>query len=86
MTPAEKLARTKPKPKSTDRRMAKWRCTVADYRTRLRLTHRDVCSAIGVSTGFLVGIERGEDVRLTNAVALAAFFGATIQDLWPERL
>jgi len=87
MTPAEKIASKKPKSTKGDPRGArKWKCLVREYREKLSLTHRDVCTAIGMSTGFLVGVERGFDVRLTTAALLADFFGTTIQTLWPERI
>lgn len=88
MTPAERIANKKVRrtPKSESRRPTVWRCTVREYRERLGLTYREIGEALHLSAGFLVDVERGADVRLTNAIGLAKFFGVTIQDLWPERI
>jgi DNA-binding XRE family transcriptional regulator len=86
MVPAAKVAKEKKKKLPAGMRQAiKWKCTVAEHRAKHGLSQRDVSTALGLSNTFLVGIERGMDIRLTNAVALAEFFGVSIHDLWPER-
>lgn len=86
MTPAERLAAGK---RPADRRRHAprrkvWECLVGDVRVALRLTLKDVAAATGLSVACLWEVEQGSDPQLTTARRLAAFFGKTVEEVWPE--
>lgn len=81
MSPAEELAASKPLKKS---KPAVWRCTIVERRKKLGLTIRDIGKAVGITDAAVSVIERGQDPMLTTARKLAAFFGVTVEELWPE--
>lgn len=84
MTPAEELSRKKPpKPRRPPPRVA-WRCAARGRRLALRLTLEDVAAGAGLSVTAVWHAERGADPMLTTARKLAAFYGVTVEDLWPE--
>jgi len=89
---AEQLAKTKQhrKPRrlgsNKDQRHVVWVCKIADLRESLGLSIRDVAEACGFSVAGLWQIEHGTDPMLRSAATLAAFYGKTIGELWPERL
>lgn len=89
MTPAQRLAETKkrkrqPRNSTTAKRRGAWVCRVRDKRNALDLSLRDVATAVGISYPGLHQIEHGGDPMLTTATKLAAFFGCTITELWPQ--
>ncbi len=81
MTPAEQLAADKP---HRARRAATWVCRLRDERKRLGLTLREVSERVGMWLGTLADIERGSEPALTTARKLAAFYGMSVESLWPE--
>lgn len=84
MSPAEKLA--KRKPKSDWKRGAQvWWCGLREIRERLGLSLREVSKATGVNLSTLSRVEHGEELTLNNAVALSKFFGVGIEALWRPR-
>ena len=89
MTPAERLAKSKPwrrPPRNkAEPRTPAWVCRVRERREALRLSLRDVAGAVRLSVTALHQIEHGGDPQLTTARRLADFFGATVEDLWPRR-
>lgn len=88
LSPAEKLSRDKPYRRSPsgkgEPREAVWICCCRERREALRLSLRDVAAAVGLSVTGYWQIERGSDPQLTTARRLAAFFGATVEQLWPK--
>lgn len=87
MTPAEKLAASKPprrtKPaKPRYGRAYPWDCRCRQARQSHRLSLRDVATAVKLSIAGLCEIERGSDPQLTTARRLAAFYGRTVEELW----
>lgn len=84
MTPAEKIAASKPPRNGRVIRPRVWDCKLKDARKALRLTLKDVSEATGINPGTVHLIEHGTDLHLTTARTLAAFFGKTVEALWPE--
>lgn len=81
MTPAEKMAASK---KHSLPREARVVCHLRAHRQAHGLSIRDVADAIGMSLSSFHALENGyHEPMLTNARKLAAFFGCTIDDLWP---
>lgn len=85
MTPAEELSKKLASSKATHRKRT-WRTTLLSRRIALGLSQRDVAKAIGVSDASICLAEKGIDLRLGSAMALAKFFGCTVEQLWTERL
>lgn len=84
MTPAEKMAASrKKKPLRPLRAAGVHRCQLRNLRHELGLTIRDVAEGIEMSTAGFHAVESGADVRLTTMRKLAAFFGKTIDEIWP---
>ncbi len=90
-TPAERLAARKPwrRPKRNGPphppRKAVWDTRLRAVREELKLSMRDVAKAVRLSLTTYWQIENGTDPMLTNAVRIAAFFGMTVESLWPKR-
>jgi DNA-binding XRE family transcriptional regulator len=85
MTPAEAIAAAHP-PRAKVRDFGRaWHCAVREHRRRLRMSLTTAAEAIGISLAQLSKIERGSDLRLTTATAIANFFGQTIEALWVRR-
>lgn len=93
MTPAEKLAVKKKKdstlPKWGARRHARRTVifpsnTLKSTREELGLTQCDVATGSGVNSATVADAEAGFEVMLTNALKLAAFFGKSVEQLWPK--
>jgi len=87
MTPAEKLAQTRPRKRP--RRNASARvpvlvCKVRDVRESLNLSLNETAKAIGMSVSGLHVIEHGADTQMTTAKKIAKFYGKTISELWPD--
>ena len=55
-----------------------------ERREALRLSLHVVAKALGMSVSGLHAIDTGSDPQLTTARRIAAFFGTTIEELWPE--
>lgn len=83
MTPAEKLAKNKPA-RANGRIKAVWVCRLEEIRTNLGLSTRDVAKAIGSNASNYWRIEQGAETSLTNARKIAAFFGKSIEEIWPR--
>lgn len=85
MTPAEKLAKAKPRRKLRAKpyeRKAPWKCAITAMRHELRISLDDVATAVGIAKTTLWQIEHGTDPMLTTAVKLAEFFGKSVEHLW----
>lgn len=85
MTPAEKLAKSKPRRKlraKPHQRTSPWDCGITALRHELRISLDDVAKAVEISKTALWQIEHGTDPMLTTAAKLAAFFGRTVEQLW----
>lgn len=88
MTPAEKLAKEKPRRKLREKpyeRTSHWHCGITRLRHELRISLDDVADAIGISKTTLWQIEHGTDPMLTTAMKLSVFFGRPIESMWTER-
>ena len=88
MTPAEKIAASKPLRKCREvlngsPRDYPWTCLVRHARLSLRLSLRDVAASVGMSIAGLSQVERGAETTLRTARKLAVFFGMRLEDLWP---
>lgn len=90
-SPAELVAKMKP---ATAKKMVRVRNRphnpiLLAERERLGLTLVEVSSGIAaiqeLSVTAIMSAERGYDVRLSTAKTLAAFYGMTIEELWPDR-
>jgi DNA-binding XRE family transcriptional regulator len=85
-TPAEKLAKRKSRARGP--RNAKpprnrvFAPKLRELREQLNLSIRDVAEAVGLSLSSYWEIEQGGDVCLTNALAIAKFFGVTVEAVW----
>ena len=87
MTPAEKLAKSKPwrrEPRNKARRYGRWDCRVRAAREELRLSLRTVAEHLGYSVTALHQIEHGGDPMLSTARKIADFFGKPVEELWPK--
>lgn len=83
MTPAERLAKAKSKSPVSNRRRIVFPITpLRRLRQSLNLTQRDVGTAIGVNCATIHDAEHGCEIALTTALALAAFFGKTVEEIW----
>lgn len=87
-SPAEKLAAKKPAAVSRpelpeDRVLSFPGCKLREYRESLRLTQREVEEGTGINNVAISRIEKGAGVHLVTARKLAAFFGCSVDDLWP---
>jgi hypothetical protein len=88
MSPAEKLSAqiAKKRPKHRSRSYeAGLRCLIHDKRLALRLTLGDIEKATGIKICTVNRAELGSDLLLSNAKALAVFFGCSIEELWPTK-
>lgn len=92
MTPAELLAASKPRRRAKRNgppagpRTAVWAAAIRHRREALNLSMRDVAAAVGLSLPCYWSVEHGTDPMLTTARRIAAFFGATVEELWPALL
>ena len=92
MTPAERLAASKPRqrpkrngPAAGPRNLV-WVTTLHARREALDLSMRDVAAAAGMSVTNYWAVEKGASLNLKAARRIADFFGATVEDLWPALL
>lgn len=86
-TPAEQASEKKTikaKVYAVNGRPIIWRCQLYEKRIALNLTLRDVEKGCGVSNAVLSTVERGTDPQLTTACRIAAFFGCSVEEMWPE--
>lgn len=85
MTPAEKLAQSKPPRPEPKHARRVWHCRLNELRTELGLSQRDVALAVGMSRGGYCQAENwGDDVKLTTALKLSEFFGVPIAEIWSK--
>lgn len=85
MSPAEKLALSRPAPKPRKpggTRTKHWSTILRKVREGYRLSQDEVCGALNMSKGGYSEIENGSDPQLTTAWKIAAFFGMRIEQLW----
>jgi DNA-binding XRE family transcriptional regulator len=87
-TPAEALSAAKrlkrPPRKPGTRTYGPWvGNSIRERRDALGLSLRDVADAIGISNPGLFAVEKGGDPQLTTAYKLAAFFGCSVEAIWP---
>lgn len=90
MTPAEKLASSRPikrEPRNLKpyKRKVTWRCECRSVRMGLRLSFDEVVKALKLSRTAYWQIEKGGDPMLTTALTIAAFYGKTVTELWPKK-
>lgn len=83
-SPAEALAATRTRQIPRHPRPV-WVCRLREERQRLGLRMREVVAAVGISLATISRLEYGEDPQLTTARKLAAFYGRTVEELWPGR-
>lgn len=84
MTPAERLSVKKPVRKLKAPTAGVFICRIRALREPLRLTVRDVATAVGMSSAGLHAIENGSDPMLSTALKLAEFFGRDICEIWTK--
>lgn len=93
MTPAEKLARERElagrpglhRPASYASRQTQYivhEPRLLWMRRRLQLRQVDVANATGIHVGNYVRFEHGREVKLSEALKLARFFGCSIEEIW----
>lgn len=86
-TRAEQVAASKPPRRTPGSKRPPqsrvWRCLVREARLALRLSIRDVAPEVGLSVTGLWQVEHGTDPQLTTARRVAAFYGRTVEELWP---
>jgi DNA-binding XRE family transcriptional regulator len=85
MSAAEVLSRkkaTNPRPKPVYSRSPKLNCKVKELRKSLGLTQQDVALAVGVTRPTVWAAERGWEITLTTALAVARFFGRPVEEIW----
>lgn len=88
MTPAERVAKKlrssrgarKNKPKS-----GPLLCRVREVRESVGISMNVAAEAIGFSVAGMSVIERGGDCVMTTAHKIAAFYGKSVDELWPTR-
>ena len=61
------------------------RTVLAETRVALGLAQCDVYKALGIHAVTMSRMELGAEVSLTNARAVADFFGKTVDELWPRQ-
>jgi DNA-binding XRE family transcriptional regulator len=84
MTPAEKLAATRPlKRRSKTGHVGPLRCNIRALRESLGLSLDEVVAAVELSKTAIWEAEHGGNVTLVTARKLAAFYGKAIEELWP---
>lgn len=89
MTPAEKLASSRPRKRAPRnlkpyKRKVSWRCHCREVRMGLRLSFDEVVKALKLSRTAYWQIEKGGDPMLTTALRIAAFYGKPVTDLWSK--
>jgi len=60
------------------------RCNLVSTRERMGVSQPEMAVRIGLSPSGLWKIEQGTAVKLSVARRIAAFYGKSIDDLWPE--
>lgn len=89
MSPAEKFAKSRVKSPTRAEpwagRKRSWKCLLMPMREKLGLTIRDVAEGTGIDNVTISAVEHGVNLRLTTARDIAAFFGVTVEEMWPER-
>lgn len=86
MTPAEKVAkkiRSQRGPRNNVRPDGPLRCRVREVREAVGISMNVAAEAIGFSLAGMSQLERGGDCVMTTAHKIAAFYGKTVDELWP---
>lgn len=55
-------------------------------REGLRLSIKDVATAVGMTQSGYCVIEHGTDPLLSTARTIATFFGKSVEELWPKKV
>lgn len=63
-----------------------WRTRLRTFRIHREMTQVEVAAECGLTVGTVSAAERGADVSLTTAIALAEFYGESVETLWFERV
>jgi DNA-binding XRE family transcriptional regulator len=65
------------------RRSVRHFCRLKEWRLRAELTQRELAEKADVSPNTVDNAERGLNLSLSNARAIAAVFGKSVDELWP---
>ena len=87
-TPAEKASARKAKKRKglrTTRKFGVLECQLSELRGALGLSMRDVAAGTGLSDACICDAEHGSEICLTTARRIAAFFGTTVDTIWPVK-
>lgn len=84
LTPAEKLARKKPK-RPANPRHVKLECRLRELRQRAGLTQVEVAAAVGISQGGLSFLENSGEPALTTAIKLSIFYDVAVTEIWKAK-
>ena len=84
MTPAQKLAKSKPKKPPYHSKVV-FDCKLLELRNSLKLTLRDVGSHCGCSYMTICFVEQGRNLSLKTALNIAEFFGKSIEEIWTRK-
>ncbi len=88
ITPAELVAKMKPTKTLKEVKPRVHANRLRELRTEVGLTLREVSSGLGpirkLSQASICDAERGGEVVLSTAKALAMFYGKTIEEIWPN--
>lgn len=83
---AQRKQRKRPKrngPAKSERVL--WSTRLTAEREALNLSMKDVATAVNLSVSSYFRIEKGySDLALSNAMAIAQFFGRTVYEIWPQ--
>jgi DNA-binding XRE family transcriptional regulator len=89
LTPAQKLGKTKRRkrePRNIKTVAAvHWETSIRAMRESLRLSLRDVASAVGLAVNSYWKIEQGCEPTLSSAWRIAEFYGRRIDELWEKK-
>lgn len=90
MTPAEKLSKTKQRPKpprneKSPARIYSLICHCREKRKSLKLTIEDVATATRITAKNLWDIEHGANLMMTTALKLCEFYGCLLHELWSAK-
>lgn len=64
--------------------MATHKCEIKVRRTQAQITLEKLAQSVGITEPTARHIERGGDVKLSTAKAIARFLKTQVADLWPE--
>lgn len=87
MTPAERYASAKVQGENAHRKPLEnrvWVCKLREIRDRVGLTLDDVAEALDLTRSLVHRLEHGHETTLAHARRVAAFFGVTVEEMWPQ--